>query len=306
MKLGQRTDGSLYYSMKLVRGRTLRQAIDCCKSFSERMALMSHFVDLANAIAYAHSRGVVHRDIKPENVMLGEFGETVVLDWGLAKVRDQVDPLRSALQRELGRLKGTEAPMTMVGQVVGTPAYMSPEQAEGAIDAVDERSDVWSLGAVLFELLTGQTPFRGKNIEYLLYQVITADLEPVRSVVEDAPADLAAIAEKALSKAPAKRYENARALVEDVIAFQNGRQVGAYDYSAWELLKKFVREYRAAAIATALVSLTIMVGVVATLAAYRQAVTEQGRAEGAERKAVDAQRLAEANERRATTTCPSP
>ena len=298
-ELGQRPNGSLYYAMKLVRGRTLRQAIDEARSFRARMALLRHFTDLANAIAYAHSRGVVHRDIKPENVMLGEFGETVVLDWGLAKVRDSTDPLRTTLQNELRKLKGTDAPETLVGEVVGTPAYMSPEQAEGAIDAVDERSDVWSLGAVLFEILTGKSPFKGKNVEFLLYQVITADLEPVRAAETDAPADLAAIAEKALSKKPEDRYPDAGALVEDVIAFQNGRQVAAYHYSAWDLVKKFAREYRAAAIATLLISLTVAGGIVATLAAYQRAVTEQARAEAAQADAVAARLLAETNERRA-------
>ena len=298
-ELGQRTDGSLYYAMKLVRGRTLRQAIDDAKTFEDRMALLRHFVDLANAIAYAHSRGVVHRDIKPENVMLGEFGETVVLDWGLAKVRDSADPLRTTLQNELRRLKGTDAPDTLVGEVVGTPAYMSPEQAEGAIDNVDERSDVWSLGAVLFEILTGRTPFKGKNVEYLLYQVITADFEPVRATAGDAPADLAAIAEKALSKNAADRYPHAGALVEDVIAFQNGRQVAAYDYSLWELLKKFVREYRVATIASVIISAVIALGVVATLAGYQQARIAQAQAESAQAEAVAARLLAETNERQA-------
>ncbi len=306
-ELGQRDDGRLYYSMKLVRGRTLRKALDSAGSFVERMTLIRHFVDLANAIAYAHSRGVVHRDIKPENVMLGEFGETVVLDWGLAKLK--VPPDADVTEDDLAaadptdsesrQLNVSDAPNTVAGEVVGTPAYMSPEQAEGQSGAVDERSDVWSLGAVLFEILSGKPPFHGKTVENLLFQVITADFEPIRSSVEDAPADLSAIAEKALSKNPARRYPNAGALVDDVNAFLNGRQVAAYDYSAWDLIKKFVRENQTTALASLVVTLTVIAGVIGTLAAYQRAVFERGRAKAAQTAEASARRLAERNERRA-------
>ncbi len=298
-ELGQRDDGSHYYSMKFVRGRTLRQAIDQAEGFSGRMALLRHFVDVANAIAYAHSRGVVHRDIKPENIMLGEFGETVVLDWGLAKGREKADPLRPTLPRNLRGLKGTNAPETMVGEVVGTPAYMSPEQAGGQVDLVNERSDVWALGAVLYEILAGQTPFRAPGVEALLLRVIQDDFKPVREVEANAPAELAAIAEKALRKAPDERYPNARALVEDVIAFQNGRQVGAYDYSAWDLLKKVVHEYRAAAIATLLITITVVVALIAVIQLYLEAENQRDKAELSKKAEAEARMLAEANEKEA-------
>ena len=298
-ELGQRDDGSIYYAMRLVRGRTLRQAIDEAENFQDRMALLRHFVDVANAIAYAHSNGVIHRDVKPENIMLGEFGETVVLDWGLAKVRDQSDPMGTTLKREIRGLKGTNTPATVVGDVVGTPAYMSPEQANGHTDRVNERSDVWSLGAVLYEILTGKAPFRATNVEILLFQIIREDIQSVRAVVPEAPADLAAIAEKALRKPPEERYVNARALVEDVIAFQNGRQVDAYDYSAWDLIKKFARENRAAALAAILITITLVLGGIAVVASYRNAVFERGQTEIAKVAEEKARKLAEANERKA-------
>ncbi|MEO1337750.1 MAG: protein kinase, partial [Myxococcota bacterium] len=176
---------------------------------------------------------------------------------------------------------------------------MSPEQAAGLINTIDERTDVWSLGAVLFEILTGEPPFKGATVENVLRQVITADLEPIRTAETEAPADLSAIAEKALSKDLARRYPTAGALVEDVIAFQNGRQVGAYDYSAWDLIKKFAREYRAAAIAATLIIVTALMGGIATFAAYRRAVAESARAYLAESDANAARLDAEAKEREA-------
>ena len=150
-ELGYRRDGTLYYTMKLVRGKTLSQAIREAGSFQERMKLLSHFLDLCNAIAYAHSRGVIHRDLKPGNVMVGEFGETVVIDWGLAKAKDKEDIHAKEIADAVTAIRlgeESEAVKTVYGDAMGTPAYMSPEQAKGELDKVDERSDVYSLGAV--------------------------------------------------------------------------------------------------------------------------------------------------------------
>ena len=158
-EIGRRPDGALYYTMKLVKGLTLAAALKKCRSLSDRLALLPHFHDLCNAVAYAHHRGVIHRDLKPENVMVGEFGETVVLDWGVAKVRGTAD-----LPAEGG--EGMDSGGTLAGTVLGTPAYMSPEQAGGEVENIDERSDVWGLGAVLFRSSqvtrrsTGRAPLR--------------------------------------------------------------------------------------------------------------------------------------------------
>ncbi|MCP4593528.1 MAG: serine/threonine protein kinase, partial [bacterium] len=148
-EVGRRQGGAFYYTMKLVRGRTLAEALKQCRTLADRLRLLPHYVDLCNAIAYAHSRGVIHRDIKTDNVMLGEFGETVVLDWGLAKVKEEPDICGTETRPKLSGLADPSTGHTVHGSAIGTPAYMSPEQADGRVDEIDERSDVWSLGAVL-------------------------------------------------------------------------------------------------------------------------------------------------------------
>jgi serine/threonine protein kinase len=138
-ELGQRADGSLYYSMPLVHGQSLAQALARCEGLAQRLRLLEHFVDLSNAVGYAHSRGVLHRDLKPANVMIGEFGETIVLDWGLAASRgsDEADePRARGTDVEHGEIGETRE-----GTFLGTPQYASPEQASGRVDTVDERSE---------------------------------------------------------------------------------------------------------------------------------------------------------------------
>ena len=238
--LVRRDDGSLYYTMKLVRGKTLDKALDECKSLAERLKLLPHFVDMCQAIAYAHSRGVVHRDIKPQNIMVGEFGETVVLDWGIAKVRGQKDISVHKVERELQLLQDSDTQKTLEGATFGTPSYMSPEQAIGAIGEIDERSDVWGLGAVLFKILTGQPPFSGDNFRDILKDVAHKPLTPVNEIDKSAPPELAAVAEKALINDKSKRYQSAIDLAKDVEAFLTGARIQVYDYSSWELLRRFV------------------------------------------------------------------
>ncbi|MEO1229805.1 MAG: serine/threonine-protein kinase, partial [Myxococcota bacterium] len=196
-ELGRREDGTLYYTMKLVRGRTMRKALETALDLQERLSLLPHFVDLCQAIAYAHSRGVIHRDIKPDNVMIGEFGETLVLDWGVAKVRGKNDLQSHDLARAIARMKDEESARTLPGSAFGTPAYMSPEQARGQLEYIDERSDVWSLGVVLYQLLSGALPYPPGPVLHLLLRAAQADLRPLEDVAPDAPPDLAAVVRRA-------------------------------------------------------------------------------------------------------------
>ena len=218
-ELGYRKDGTLYYTMKLVRGKTLAQAIKEAGTLEERLKLLPHFVDLCQAVAYAHSLGVIHRDIKPANVMVGEFGETVILDWGLAKAKDKVDIHADGMAKtlramSLGEEEGVHK--TQYGQALGTPVYMPPEQAKGELDRIDERSDIYSLGAVLYEILTGHMPFEGDSLARIIHQVINEEPKPIDSLAARTPPDLIAICQRAMHKAQGERYQSAKELADAV------------------------------------------------------------------------------------------
>jgi eukaryotic-like serine/threonine-protein kinase len=293
-ELGHRKDGSYYYTMKLVRGRTLEDALEECKTLPERMKLLGHFTDLCQAIAYTHSRGVVHRDIKPDNVMVGEFGETVVLDWGLAKVHGKKDIRGKEIERELKLLHEALDGKTADGDAIGTPMYMSPEQADGRISDIDERSDVWSLGVVLFHILTGDYPWEGATPFEIVANVLTKEPRKVLDVTPNAPAELASVVDKALAVEPGKRYQGAKEVANEVVAFQTGGKVTAYEYSPWELVKRFAAQNKGPIIVAA-VFLVMLISL--AVGSYVQIIKEKNRAVDAEKVAQVARTDAEKRER---------
>jgi len=228
---GELADGRLWFTMKEVRGRTLGDVIDELHAHKGAdgfvpapsgwtfRRLIDAFARIAQAIAYAHSRGVVHRDLKPENLMVGEFGEVLVMDWGLAR-----RTTASAEVDEAG-ISGEPSPsLTHHGDVLGTPAYMSPEQARGDTARHGPPTDVYALGAVLHCLLTGQAPYRG-TLDEVMAALVSGP--PVR--VGDAatggpplPAELVAVCERAMRRDIAERYASAEALAADVVAWLDG------------------------------------------------------------------------------------
>ncbi len=237
--------GKPSYAMRFVGKKTLQDAIDehhaNAEGGSQAIALhklLTAFVGACQAIAYAHSRGVIHRDLKPENVALDNFGQVIVLDWGLAKsVNDH--EIKTSLQ-----VDGSEDPTkTMEGQLIGTPMFMSPEQARGDMENIDKRTDIYQLGAMLFAILTGAGPHHKTIVENsgvgvvrkLLESIISKPSPKPRDYKENIPVDLSRICRKAMAKDPTERYESVSRLADDVQMWMAGQAERRQKYEMMRL-----------------------------------------------------------------------
>ena len=217
-EIGLFPTGEPFIAMKLVRGQSLRQAIRAAKTLEERLQLLPNVLAVTDAIAYAHSQRVIHRDLKPSNVLLGAFGETVVIDWGLAKHLDEAD---IATTSDAAASPVVDA--TRTGAVLGTPAYMSPEQACG--DEVDERADVFALGAILYELFSGAPPFEATSSTQVLALARRGAFPSLAERVPNVPVELATIIKRAMALRIAERYRDAGQLAADLRRYHVGQVV---------------------------------------------------------------------------------
>jgi serine/threonine-protein kinase len=242
--VGSLPDGRVYYAMKLVSGQRLDSFARAGRPLPEKLRV---FLRVCEPVAFAHAHGVIHRDLKPENVMVGPFGEVLVMDWGVAKRLLEVEP---AADRSPSSSPASGD--TAHGTVLGTPAWMAPEQARGEVQRLDARTDVYALGAILYFLLTGRVPgtdneavSRARTKTWAGYRgPRPAGLVPPRQIDPDLPRPLQAICLKALAGEPADRYPSAAELAADVGLFLEGAAVSAYPEGPWGRLRRFAAKYR--------------------------------------------------------------
>ena len=333
-ELGVDTEKRLFFAMKMVRGRSLAQVLDELRknpATAERTwtltRLLTVMTNVCYAMSYAHARGVIHRDLKPANIMLGDFGETYVMDWGLAKVVTANDPLappepapqasesttlnpeftiktkrgkpgaktigpsaagatfggaasfgggssgdagESNTGGKVSTSRELEGELTQDGAILGTPSYMSPEQARGEVHALEQRSDIYSLAAILYEILTLAPPVeKAGGPLATITRVVEGKIKPPEQRTPERvkagkiPRELSAVAMKGLALRPEQRYQTAEGLRRDIERFQEGRSVSAKQDTAWEATVKFVRRNKgfSAATGTAMVVLATVLAV---------------------------------------------
>lgn len=279
--LGEGPDGRPYYAMRFVQGTTLQEAIDDFHRLdhpnrqlagARQLALsqlLGRFIDVCNAMEYAHSRDVLHRDIKPRNIMLGKYGETLLVDWGLAKslgtrelpagkfpaeglpedALSTVESIPRRVEQEAASALSVTSGQTQYGSVIGTPSYMSPEQAAGRLDEFTPATDVYCLGATLYHLLTGQPPFGKKANAATVHKVRLGTFPNPRDVNAEVPSALQAICLKAMSLNPTDRYQTARELADDVERWLANEPLvaGMFHQLRQRLAVQYEREFRPAA-----------------------------------------------------------
>jgi formylglycine-generating enzyme required for sulfatase activity/serine/threonine protein kinase len=286
-ELGLDNQGRVFFTMKLVKGEDLKAVFARVVAGEPDWTVtrvLSLLLRVCEAMSYAHAKRVIHRDLKPGNIMVGRYGEVYVMDWGLSRVLDRKDdkdvrvrpqqpPLTSEVHSERRERAASDpdSPLvTMDGDIVGTPAYMSPEQASGKLEQMGPPSDVYALGAMLYHLLTGRMPYVTPDARVNNYAILSRVQEgppqPVGALAPEAPAELVAICEKAMARDPRARYADTSALAEDLRAYLEHRVVTAYETGAVAELRKWVVRNKPLAAALAAGVLLLIGGLTVSLA----------------------------------------
>ncbi len=314
-ELGVDEESQVYFTMRLVKGQTLAEIFELAKEGEQgwtQTRVLGVLLKVCEAMSYAHSKGVIHRDLKPANIMVGRFGEVYVMDWGVAKAVGKEDThdlrikgggttgtLKTELKDQREQDPGTPL-LTMDGTVVGTPAYMPPEQARGEVDKLDGRSDVYAIGAMLYHLLTGNMPYVTPGVRVSAHAVwrwvIETSPRAVHELSEGVPSDLEAICEKAMARDKDSRYPSMLDLADDILAYLENRVVRAHRSGALVELQKWIVRNRTTAIVGAVAILALAVG-------FSWALVERGRAnqEATEaQRALQSEKLAVAEQARLT------
>ncbi|MBL68001.1 MAG: hypothetical protein CMO74_06050 [Verrucomicrobiales bacterium] len=281
--LGIDPQGRNFYTMKYVRGITLRDVLDGLRKGRTLLVeqypftvLLNIFQKVCDAVGYAHSQRIIHRDLKPANIMLGDHGEVLVMDWGLAKILDEPEtaPGEDTLPPKPKTPHDNENPGTRFGTVMGTPNYMAPEQADGRLDAIDTRTDIFALGAILYQILSLRPPVTGTTEEEVLNKIRRGDIPPpgqahdknektappllVHCPDRRVPPALAAVAMQALSRKPSKRYQEVADLQKDIAAYQAGYATRAERAGTLRQLRLTIRRHGAAFTAGAVIILLVL------------------------------------------------
>ena len=272
-EMGLNQDGELYFTMALVRGRDLREVFSRARAGTDSWSVpraLGVLLKVCETLAYAHNKGVVHRDLKPANIMVGRFGEVYVMDWGLAKVleeeagaEDSAVSLEIRTARDSVESSDSGAVQTMDGAVLGTPAYMSPEQARGELHRIGPRSDVYAVGSMLYELFTSKPPYldsgsaRSRDV---LKRVRAGPPRPLAELAPSTPPELLAICSRAMARDTADRHQGMLELAEDLRAFLERRVVQSYESGSWAQLRKWIARNRLVAASWAALFLVALLG----------------------------------------------